>query len=271
MGIDSFGSDSRDARFAPHPPTAAGLCRALRDRLRRIGGPTPPGETSLIAASVLATHDGKIAIVPGIAVAAAAAIAGDNRGFILGRRGGRWLLRRNGRWATTRRRHFEHGERFFARHGPKAVFFARWLPGLRVAGAWLAGAHDMRGAPSCSGTRSAGSRGPSPLASPPTSSNWHFTRTRSVSSERPSSRSIGALQHGPWHGAFMEPSGRNWWQPVANGTRSNRRERAGGLRISLPDAAVRRSPRRSCSRSTAPAPAHLTSRQGHARFSVWPW
>ena len=82
--------------------------------------------------------------MPVIAVAAAAAIAGDNLGFILGRRGGRWMLTRNGRWATTRRRYFEHGERFFNRHGPKAVFFARWLPGLRVAGAWLAGAHGMR-------------------------------------------------------------------------------------------------------------------------------
>jgi membrane-associated protein len=102
-----------------------------------------PGETSLITAGVLATQ-GKIAILPVIAVAAAAAITGDNLGFILGQRGGRWLLTRNGRWSTARRRYFEHGERFFARHGPKAVFFARWLPGLRVAGAWLAGAHGMR-------------------------------------------------------------------------------------------------------------------------------
>jgi undecaprenyl-diphosphatase len=36
------------------------------------------------------------------------------------------------------------GEAFFERHGPKAVFLARWLPGLRVVGAWLAGAHHMR-------------------------------------------------------------------------------------------------------------------------------
>ena len=103
-----------------------------------------PGETSLIAAAVLATHPGTIAILPVTAVASAGAIAGDNLGFMVGRRGGRWLLTRNGRWATMRRRYFEHGERFFARHGPKAVFFARWLPGLRVAGAWLAGAHGMR-------------------------------------------------------------------------------------------------------------------------------
>ena len=33
----------------------------------------------------------------------------------------------------------QRGEVFFARHGPKAVFLARWLPGLRVVGSWLAG------------------------------------------------------------------------------------------------------------------------------------
>ena len=103
-----------------------------------------PGETSLIAASALAAHHGSVSIVPVIAVAAVAAIAGDNVGFALGRRGGRWILTRDGRWADSRRRHLERGERFFGRHGPKAVFLARWIPGLRVVGAWLAGAHHMR-------------------------------------------------------------------------------------------------------------------------------
>ena len=32
---------------------------------------------------------------------------------------------------------------FFARHGSSAVFFARWLPGLRVVTSWLAGADRM--------------------------------------------------------------------------------------------------------------------------------
>jgi membrane-associated protein len=32
---------------------------------------------------------------------------------------------------------------FFARHGPKAVLFARWIPGLRLVGAWFAGAAEM--------------------------------------------------------------------------------------------------------------------------------
>lgn len=103
-----------------------------------------PGETSLIAAGALAAHHGRLSIAPVIAVAATAAIVGDNVGFALGRRGGRWLLTRDGRWASARRRYLERGERFFARHGAKAVFLARWVPGLRVVGAWLAGTHHMR-------------------------------------------------------------------------------------------------------------------------------
>jgi membrane protein DedA with SNARE-associated domain len=37
----------------------------------------------------------------------------------------------------------ERGEVFFARRGSSAVFFGRWLPGLRVVASWLAGANRM--------------------------------------------------------------------------------------------------------------------------------
>lgn len=103
-----------------------------------------PGETSLIAVGALAAHHGGISIGGVIAVAAVAAIVGDNIGFAIGRHGGRRLLDRDGRWSATRRAYLERGETFFAAHGPKAVFLARWLPGLRVIGAWLAGTHGMR-------------------------------------------------------------------------------------------------------------------------------
>ena len=103
-----------------------------------------PGETSLIAVGILASRHDRLSIEIVIAVAATAAIVGDNVGFALGRSGGRWLLTREGRWASARVRYLQRGELFFERHGSKAVFLARWLPGLRVVGAWLAGAHHMR-------------------------------------------------------------------------------------------------------------------------------
>lgn len=103
-----------------------------------------PGETSLIAAGILASQHEGLSIEVVIAVAALAAIVGDNVGFVLGRHAGRRLMTRDGRWLERRRRFLERGEVFFERHGPKAVFLARWLPGLRVVGSWLAGAHHMR-------------------------------------------------------------------------------------------------------------------------------
>jgi membrane-associated protein len=124
------------------PP--AMVCAALFGLVAAESAGLPvPGETSLIAAAVLASQDGRTPIELVVAVAAAAAIAGDNVGFAIGRRGGRWLLVREGRLVEARRRTLERGERYFARHGPKTVFLARWLPGLRVAGAWLAGALGM--------------------------------------------------------------------------------------------------------------------------------
>ena len=101
-----------------------------------------PGETALITAAVLASQ-GKLALPGVVAVAAAAAIVGDNFGYLLGRQGARRLLARPGRFEQVRRGFLERGEAFFDRHGAKTVFFGRWLPFLRVTAALLAGAHRM--------------------------------------------------------------------------------------------------------------------------------
>jgi membrane protein DedA with SNARE-associated domain len=101
-----------------------------------------PGETALVAAALLA-HRGQMEIVPLVAIAAAAAILGDNVGFTIGRHGGRRLLLRPGPFRHHRRRVIDYGEPFFERHGPKAVFLGRWVSGLRIASAWLAGINGM--------------------------------------------------------------------------------------------------------------------------------
>lgn len=102
-----------------------------------------PGETALITAAVLASQ-GKMEIALVIPIAALAAIVGDNIGYQIGRRGGRWLLQRPGRFQRQRLEVLALGEPFFERHGPKAVFFGRFLLGLRVWASWLAGATRMR-------------------------------------------------------------------------------------------------------------------------------
>ena len=101
-----------------------------------------PGETAVIFAG-LGAASGRLSIVLVIVIASAAAIVGDNVGFAIGRRGGRWLLERPGRFERERRRVLEVGDPFFKRHGGKAVFLGRWIAGLRVWASWLAGASDM--------------------------------------------------------------------------------------------------------------------------------
>lgn len=101
-----------------------------------------PGETALIAGSVLASQ-GKLDIAVVIALAAAGAIVGDNIGYLIGRKGGRWVLERPGPFHRQRLNVLIIGEPFFKRHGPKAVFFGRFVLGLRVWASWLAGATRM--------------------------------------------------------------------------------------------------------------------------------
>lgn len=102
-----------------------------------------PGETALIAAALLA-HSGRLDIVVVVAVAAAAAITGDNIGFAIGRRAGRRVFVAPGPMQEQRLAVLARGEPFFERHGAKAVFLGRWVAGLRIASAWLAGMNRMR-------------------------------------------------------------------------------------------------------------------------------
>jgi membrane-associated protein len=101
-----------------------------------------PGETALITAGVLASQ-GRLQIEAVIPLAAAAAIVGDNIGYVIGRKGGRWLLERPGAFYRQRQEVLRIGEPFFERHGSKAVFFGRFILGLRVWASWLAGGTRM--------------------------------------------------------------------------------------------------------------------------------
>jgi membrane protein DedA with SNARE-associated domain len=110
--------------------------------LENAGVPVP-GETMLLAAAGLAAQ-GKLSIVLVGVVAATAAIAGDNIGFAVGRLGGRPALLSFGRWVFVTPERLDRMDEFFRRRGPAAIFFARFVPALRVVAALVAGASSMR-------------------------------------------------------------------------------------------------------------------------------
>jgi membrane-associated protein len=126
-----------------HLPTHLGYLILAGLVAAESSGVPVPGETALLTAGILANH-GQFQIELVIAIAAGAAIVGDNIGYLIGRTGGRRLLERPGFLEHHRRKILEKGEPFFERHGPKAVFLGRWFAGLRIAAAWLAGIHRMR-------------------------------------------------------------------------------------------------------------------------------
>ena len=101
-----------------------------------------PGETILLAAAALSRF-GHLSIIYVVIVTVAAAVLGDNIGFYIGRRGGRVLLERKGRVLGLTPARLAQFDGFFARHGAKTVFIARFVTGLRVVGAILAGASRL--------------------------------------------------------------------------------------------------------------------------------
>ena len=110
--------------------------------LQASGVPGPPGKTALVVAAILAAK-GRFEIWHVLAVAAIAGIVGGYTGYLSGRTGGQRLLER--RWLALRfRRPFATAKDFFDRHGEKAVFLARFFPGLKVVAALAAGSFGMR-------------------------------------------------------------------------------------------------------------------------------
>jgi membrane protein DedA with SNARE-associated domain len=101
-----------------------------------------PGETILLIAGYFAsTGQFNIALV--MLIAATGAVIGDNIGFAIGHHYGRNVLLRVGRFFFLTPKRFEHMEGYFKRHGNKTILVARFITGLRVFAALLAGASKM--------------------------------------------------------------------------------------------------------------------------------
>src|SRR5436305_6980770 len=74
-----------------------------------------PGETALITGGILASQ-GRLQIEFVIGLAILGAIVGDNIGYLIGRKGGRWILERPGAFYRQRTEVLRIGEPFFERH-----------------------------------------------------------------------------------------------------------------------------------------------------------
>ncbi|MFH9982403.1 DedA family protein [Streptomyces sp. NPDC017179] len=101
-----------------------------------------PGETILIAAGVYAGA-GQLDVVAVALIAFAAAVVGDNIGYLVGHFGGRPFVHRWGRYIFLTPERFAAAERFFGRHGGKIVVVARFIEGLRQANGIIAGTTGM--------------------------------------------------------------------------------------------------------------------------------
>jgi membrane protein DedA with SNARE-associated domain len=98
-----------------------------------------PGETTLIAAALLASQ-GHVTIGFVIAAAAAGAIIGDSIGYFIGRKAGRGLFE----WLGRRFHHFSEerivkAEKYFHKYGVWTVFFGRFVALLRIFAGPMAG------------------------------------------------------------------------------------------------------------------------------------
>jgi len=102
-----------------------------------------PGETVLIAASVIAGTEHDLNIISVILTAGVASTIGRMIGYVIGREFGYWLLLRYGRYLWITESRIKLGQYLFLRHGGKIILLAQFVPGLRSIAGILAGANRM--------------------------------------------------------------------------------------------------------------------------------
>ena len=101
-----------------------------------------PGETILIIAAFY-SHHGDLNLMYVILLGIGGCILGDNISFHVGRRLGRPFILQYGRYLLITPKRLAHVEHFFEKHGDKTIFIQRWITGVRVIGALVAGTTRM--------------------------------------------------------------------------------------------------------------------------------
>ena len=105
-------------------------------------GLVAPGETALLLGGLVAGQ-GQIDVLTMIAVVWACAVAGDLTSFYLGRRLGRAFMVKHGAKVQITEGRLEQVERFFDRHGGKAILIGRFVGLVRAIAPFLAGSSGM--------------------------------------------------------------------------------------------------------------------------------
>jgi membrane-associated protein len=106
-------------------------------------GLVAPGETAVVLGGVVAAH-GEVELGLMLLLVWVAAALGDFASFVLGRRlGRRFLVARGPRFGVTAPR-LARVERFFDKHGPKAILVGRFVGIVRAVAPFLAGSSGMR-------------------------------------------------------------------------------------------------------------------------------
>lgn len=103
-----------------------------------------PGETVLMFASFLSEKTTHLQLPWIILVGIAAAVMGDNVGFVLGHHFGRTFIRWSKKVFRLNDQDIAAARELIANHGGKTVFFARFIFGLRTIAGPLAGSLDMK-------------------------------------------------------------------------------------------------------------------------------
>jgi membrane-associated protein len=101
-----------------------------------------PGETVVLFAGFLA-YQGKLGLVPAIVTAIAAATLGNCLGFWLGHSGGAAFVDRFLKPISWIAKRYDNAQKMFVKYGAWAVFFSRFVTGLRVFAGILAGVFKM--------------------------------------------------------------------------------------------------------------------------------
>lgn len=100
-----------------------------------------PGDTLLLSAGVFAAQ-GKLELATLLPVIALAAIAGDNIGYLIGKRYGRHLFERPNS-VIFRQEYLHRAEAFFAKYGSKSMLLAHFVPVVRTFAPAAAGIANM--------------------------------------------------------------------------------------------------------------------------------